>query len=250
MKRIVLCDHGDLTKTSKLCTENNLGVNVDGFCMPDSYEKDANAINETIGAYKNTGIYSIHGPFCDLCFGSSDKLLREVTRERFEHGYKISCALQCKNIILHNGYVPGTSFPQEWIKRGKVFWEDFLRNKDAETNFFIENYLEKEPGIILDLISAVNVNNFKMCLDIGHTNIHSKLHITKWIEKSNENIGFVHLHNNHGENDDHNGLNNGKINMNEVCKTLEQYSPNAVWAIETVELESSIKWLKENGYIR
>jgi sugar phosphate isomerase/epimerase len=249
MKRIVLCDHGDIKKTSKLCKENNLGVNVDGFCMPDSYEKDATAINEIIEAYKDIGIYSIHGPFCDLCFGSSDKLIQKTTAERFEYGYKILCALQCKNIILHNGYVPGTSFPQEWIKRGKIFWEDFLRNKDTETNFFIENYLEEKPEIITDLINTVNVNNLKICLDIGHLNIHSKIEITKWIENANENIGFVHLHNNYGENDDHHGLNNGKINMKEICGALEQYCPNAVWAIETVELESSIEWLRKNGYI-
>ena len=89
-----------------------------------------------------------------------------------------------------------------------------------------------------------------MCLDIGHANIYSKIDVTDWIEKVNKNIGFVHLHNNFGENDDHNGLNNGNINMNEVCEALEQYSPNAIWEIETEEWKESIKWLLENGYIK
>jgi sugar phosphate isomerase/epimerase len=68
---------------------------------------------------------------------------------------------------------------------------------------------------------------------VGIKNNKENIEITDWIKKANEKIGFVHLHNNFGKNDDHNGLNNGNINMNEVCKALEQYSPNAIWEIET-----------------
>jgi sugar phosphate isomerase/epimerase len=249
MKRVLLCDSGNPVKVSKLCGENNLGVNVDGFCMPDSYENNSKLISETVAAYKKTGIYSIHGPFCDLCFGSSDKLIREITGKRFEYAYELSCKLNCKNIVLHNGYVPGTSFPQEWINRGRQFWESFLDNKNTETTFYIENLFEKEPDIIIDLVNAVNKNNLKMCLDIGHANLYSKIKTAEWIEKSNEKIGFVHLHNNFSENDDHNGINNGTINMDEICRALEQYCPNAIWAVETKELEKSIEKKKKKGYV-
>jgi sugar phosphate isomerase/epimerase len=34
-----------------------------------------------------------------------------------------------------------------------------------------------------------------MCLDVGHANVFSNKKITEWIEKMNEKIGFVHLHN-------------------------------------------------------
>jgi len=89
-----------------------------------------------------------------------------------------------------------------------------------------------------------------MCLDIGCVNIYSNMKITEWIEKVNKNIGFVYLYNNDGKMDKHKGLNNGKINMIEICEALEQYCPNAIWQIETTEYEDSIKWLKKNKYIK
>jgi sugar phosphate isomerase/epimerase len=249
MKQIILCDDGNIVEVSKLCRKYHIGVNIDRFYKPDYLENSPNAINEHLECYKNIDICSIHGPFADLNFGSSDVLIREVTAKRFEYAYDISCKLGCKNIILHNGYVPGTSTPSNWIKRGRIFWDDFLNNKNRETIFYIENLLEHDPEIINDVINMTSKNNLKICFDTGHTNVFSKIKITEWIEKMNKNIGFVHLHNNYGERDEHNGLDNGNINMMEICIALEQYSPNAIWAIENLEYKKSIEWLIGNKYI-
>jgi sugar phosphate isomerase/epimerase len=251
MKRIVLRNNVDFKEITKLHQKYNIGVNIENFNNPYYLEDNPNAISETLEKYKNIGIYSIHGPFMDLCFGSIDKLIREVAEKRFEYAYEVSCKLFCKNIVVHNGYNPGTLYcPKDWVERSKIFWENFLLNKNKDTIFYLENTFEKEPEIITDLIDNVNKNNLQMCLDVGHANIYSKIEITDWIKKANKNIGFVHLHNNFGEKDEHNGLNNGSINMSEVCKALEQYSPNAIWEIETEEWKESIEWLLENRYIR
>jgi hypothetical protein len=45
-------------------------------------------------------------------------------------------------------------------------------------------------------------------------------------------------------------LNNGKIDMAEICSALEQYCPNAIWGIMTSEYENSIEWLIENKFIK
>jgi len=251
MKRIVLRNNVDFKEISVLHQKYNIGVNIENFNNPYYLEDNPNAINEILEVYKDIGIYSLHAPFMDLCFGSIDKLIREITEKRFEYAYEISCNLLCKNIIVHNGYNPKTLYcPKGWVERGKIFWENFLLNKNKDTIFYLENTFENEPEIIIDLIDNINKNNLQMCLDVGHANIYSNIEITSWIKKANKNIGFVHLHNNFGEKDDHNGLNNGNINMNEVCMALEQYSPNAIWEIETEEWKESIEWFLKNEYIR
>jgi sugar phosphate isomerase/epimerase len=216
-----------------------------------------NIICDYLEIYKNIEIYSMHGPFVDLSFGSIDNLIMEATEKRFEYTYQVSCKLKINNIVLHNGYIPdtkapswGTTYPPNWIKRSKLFWDNFLQNKELEKMFYIENFMEYNPDIILELLTKVNRKNFKMCFDVGHANIFSKIGIIKWIEIVNENIGFVHLHNNNGETDEHAGINNGKINMLEICNSLEEYSPNAIWAIETKECEESIEWLIRNKFIK
>lgn len=46
--------------------------------------------------------------------------LSECHKNRFEYLYEISRKLGCKNIVLHHGYVPGTSYPQNWVKEVKL----------------------------------------------------------------------------------------------------------------------------------
>ena len=249
MKRIVLCDAGDYKKVTELCIKYSLGVNID-VSTPEYYLMyNPNEINEIIEGYRNVEIFSVNGSFEDLNFWSADELIREVTTKRYEYAYEISCKLKCRNIVLPNGCGPSAIYhPSLYV--GTMVWKDFLKNKDKESIFYIKNVLDHSPVILNELINIVDKDNLKMCFDIGYANTHSKIKITEWIEKVNKNIGFVKLYNNNGEANEHNGLNNGKINMIEICTALEQYCPNAIWEIETAEYEDSINWLNENKYIK
>ena len=250
MKKIILCDTGNFKKVSELCKKYNLGVNIN-INTPECYLKfNPNEINEIIEGYKNVTIGSIYGSFKDLNFTSNDELIRKVTAKRYEYIYKISFKFNCKNIILPYSYDPRYISPS--LKVGAGFWTEYLKNKDKETIFYIENIMDPTPGFINCLIDLININkeNLKMCFDIGHAIKFSKLEITEWIKQVNKNIGIVNLYNISEEGGKPNALNNGIINMDEICTALEQYCPNAIWKINTVEYEKSIKWLRENKYIK
>jgi hypothetical protein len=107
----ILCDNDNISNVSKLCIKYNLSVNVDSFYRTDLWENIQNTICDCLETYKNIEIYSMHGPFVDLCFGSSDNLIREATEKRFEYTYQVSCKLKINNIVLHNGYIPGIGVP-------------------------------------------------------------------------------------------------------------------------------------------
>jgi sugar phosphate isomerase/epimerase len=241
MKKIVIPDTGDLKKTIELCLKYNLGVEID-IERPEYYSmNNPNEINEIMDGYKNVEISSIYGCFEDLNFWSADNLIRDVTTKRFKYAYEISRKFGCKSIVFNNSYTP---YFTPSLAVGIGFWTNFLKNKNKKTVFYIKNIIDHNPVILNDLVNGVNQilnrDNLKMCLDIGFANIYPKIKLTEWIEKVNQNIGFVYLSNNDGETNERNGLNNGKINMAEICSAMERYCPNAIWGIMTAEYESSI----------
>ena len=75
--------------------------------------------------------------------------------------------------------------------------------------------------------------------------------VVDWIKQLNKKIGFVHLHNNYGERDEHLGFVKGTIDFFEICSALEEYAPSAIWGIETnvSDMDESIKWLIQNHYL-
>lgn len=87
-------------------------------------------------------------------------------------------------------------------------------------------------------------------LDVGHVNANSSKPLCDWIKGLNHKIGYVHLHNNDGIHDNHYGLGKGQIDMLAVLEALKIYAPDASWSIETADLEQSVEWLDQKGFLR
>ena len=252
MKKLVLCDNGEYQKVAPLCEEYHLGVEVQAFYDPEFLVSNPEALEIQKHQYGDTKIQSMHGPFADLCFGSFDRLIREATKSRFEYAYAIAEKLECEDIVLHHGYVPGTSHYQNWIKRGKAFWTEFLLDKGDNITFHLENMLELDPELISDIVSAIDDPRLNICLDVGHAFCNSKTDVLKWIVRLNKQIGYVHLHNNLGSKDEHLGFEKGAMLFDEICHALDQFSPDSIWAIETntEDIEPSIQWLQMNCFLK
>lgn len=195
---------------------------------------------------------SIHAPFWDLNIGTKMKLIRQETMNMFNNAYDKAKELGCTEIIVHNGYIPGTYLEEGWLKRAKEFWQEFFENKDNTITMCIENQFEKNSEIMTKEIDLVNDERLKICLDIGHANANSNMKVEEWIKTLGTKIGYVHLHNNHGKqnkkginDDEHLGLDNGTIDMKQIFEILEKYTSNAIWAIETHTkyIEESLRYL-------
>lgn len=252
MKEITLCDDTNLLDVVVLCQEYSLGIEVQSFYDTEYLEKEIDGLQKHIDAIKNIKSRSVHGPFADLCLGSFDKMIRDVTRNRFEYAYDVAEKLEAKNIVLHHGYVPKTSYPPNWIKRSIVFFNDFFVDKSNDIKIHLENVLEFNSDILFGLIEGLQGKSIDVCLDIGHAHCNSKILVVEWIKRLNDNIGYVHMHDNNGLEDEHLGLGMGNIPLDEVCEALEQYSPQAIWAIESKVdyMQKSIDWMIMRGYIK
>jgi len=247
IKSIVLCDDTAPGRVLELCQEHHLGIEIQGF-----YDTNLSCERrkELIAAYKAVLPDRIekhfHAPFWDLCLGSKTRKIVEITRECYDEAYRTAEALGCQTMTVHQGFVPGTSFPQGWAKRAIEFWRSFLAEHPGDLCICMENLLEQDPDSFLRTIDGLQSDRLQVNLDVGHAHCHSLLPVTEWIRQLNSRIRYVHLHQNSGRGDEHLGLVYGNMDLSAVFEALERYAPQATWALECKldHMEESVRELK------
>jgi sugar phosphate isomerase/epimerase len=252
MKDCVICDDGRLELALPTAERYGLGVEVQAFYDPLLTERDPSAISSHHERLSRIRLRASHGCFGDLCPGSFDPMVRGVARHRFDLSYGIARELGATHLVLHHGYVPHTSPPDRWLMRCAAFWKEFLAGMTDDIAIHIENVLEWEPGLLSDLIDAIGMPIVDVNLDVGHVQCNSRTPLEEWIRRLGRRIGYAHLHDNHGTEDEHLSLGKGSIPLNEALTQLEEAAPNAIWAVESdiERVEESIQWLIENGFGR
>lgn len=251
MRFLLLCDASQPSKVAPICRKAGLGVEMQSFSNPEYPVRQPDSVELHSAAYHGVHPRSLHGPFGDLSPGSCNPLIRQVTRERFEFAYDYAVRLGAQHVVLHHGYVPHTNTYGGWLRRCVQFWEDFLEDKDPNLAFYLENLLEQEPKLLGEVVGTVDCPNLRVCLDVGHAFCHGKTPVERWIEELGELIGYVHFHDNQGDQDAHLSLGEGRLPLDQICHSLEKNAPGAVWALEVgpENLEDSLFWLESHGYL-
>ena len=159
---------------------------------------------------------TLHGPFIDLSAGSTDPAVKAVTRNRFEQLLKLVPVFRPRAVVCHAGYdwKRYGYFREEWIESSLDTWS-WLAGSLVEhgSRLMLENVYENEPQeirIILERLKGLNVG---FCLDAGHLFAFGKSELKPWLEELGSYIGQLHLHDNHGSDDAHLPLGQGKIDF-------------------------------------
>lgn len=247
---IYLCDGSQIANVLLLCEENGFGIEMQAFHHPAAINDEATLASH-LKAIANIEQRSIHAPFGDLCPGSFDPMVREVARIRFDRALTVAESLGAHRIVLHHGYVTGTSGYAGWIRRSTGFWRAFVQSRASNVHLHLENMLERGPSLMVDVIDSIDSERVDVALDIGHAHCHSDVPVTEWVRALGHRIGYVHLHDNWGREDEHLGLGEGSIPLAEACAALIEAAPGAIWAIEAEGpgVEASIEWIREAGYL-
>ena len=263
MKEIRLCDDAEFERVQSLCEDNNLGIEIQGFYNPNLIGTEES--DKLLNKYKNAlvnfkGGKSLHAPFWDLNLGSKNPDVKNATMKAFNYAYKVAKELGCTEIVVHNGFIPNTSFYEGWVKNATAFWQEFFSDKDDSIRMMVENQCEEDCEVLKMEIDSVNDPRLKVCLDIGHAHANSNMPVEEWIKSLGNRIGYLHLHNNHGKvagrpsykNDEHLGLDMGTMDTKKVLLLLEEYCPDAIWNIECHldNIEQSVELLKKLNYVQ
>lgn len=234
----------------ELAEKYGLGLEIADFCvganLDDEFEPYGRAGQEKM---KLGHPITFHFPFAELSPCAIDPKIREVVL--FRHRQALHFALEngAKRFIIHGGYIPLVYYPQWFVARSVEYWKSFLASEPGGYTIYLENVMEEDYNYMLDVARGVDDPRFRLCLDIGHCNCVSKQLPEEWVENLAPWIGHVHIHNNDGVFDYHRPLGEGSANMEKLIDMLCALSPECSFAIECMEAESSVLWLKDRGYL-
>ena len=228
----------------ELALQNGINLEFSGLVERTHYPDD---YLQTVRESKYLSLYnSAHGPFFDLIPPSSDSEVSELAKNKFIRAIDACNNLGIKNLILHNGWIPSFYSNSKWIDNSLKFWNSILDYSKESLVIHLENVMETEPLLIKEIITGINSSFFKACLDVGHVNVFSNIKITQWIQELNSSINHVHLHNNYGIEDNHNGLTAGNINIENIYKEIRNTCGNITINLEVrSDIEKSVEMVKE-----
>lgn len=189
-----------------------------------------------------------HGPFTELTPAAIDERAILLMEDRYRETIEICDEFGVKDLVLHDGYIP-LIYQRNWhVKKSVEFWKKFMDDLPSDFNIYLENVFDDDPEILSDVVDGVNDERLKICLDIGHANCMTRegLDVTAWIDCLVGRIGHFHFHNNYGKEDQHNALEEGTLDIEEIIqKVCEKVGNNATITIESREAVKDAEFFKK-----
>jgi len=233
-------------------TKNNYNMEIASFAFGNTLDSHGDSLlKEYKTKLKNfKGTISTHGVFHDLILNSKDNKIRKLAEERIYQSMEIAKALNAKYIVFHGNFNPlinHKGYMPKWVKRNIEFWKTVTDK--YKITIVLENLWEPYPELFKEIIEGVNSPYLRVCLDIGHANIFSKVPVTKWLSVLKDNIVYLHINDNKGKVDDELIPGKGNIDWKNISKALKRnkLEPNMIFEVGSLENTiKSIDYFKKN----
>lgn len=190
----------------------------------------------------------LHGPYNELFPCAIDRKARALAALRYRQAIDLAKQYGSEKVVLHGGYHPMMYYTQWYTEQSVSFWKEFLR-EDPGIEIVLENVLETDPQWLLQIVREVDDPRLRLCLDVGHVNAYSDISVFDWLECWAPYLSHFHIHNNDSGRDQHGGLNEGTIPMEDLLHRCAELCPVATFTLELMNAEPSMLWLREKGVI-
>lgn len=227
-----------------LARERGLGLEIAEFCTAWNMDRDFPQTDALVQR-KLAGISRrvLHGPFNELFPCAIDPKARELAAARFQQAAALTRRYGADKMVLHGGFNPWLYYEPWYVSQSAVFWRDF--SVPEGLTICIENVMETKPELLLSILEQAENPALGLCLDVGHVNAYSALPPMEWIAQCAGWVRHVHIHNNFGDVDSHNGLDQGTIPMEALLDALDRLCPQATITLEVPEAWASLQWLAQ-----
>lgn len=257
MRYLVIGDNEAPERTAALAIRWGVGLECTTFYDTNYLEEHPNGIAEYLQVVDGVCYKTMHGPFTGLNTGVRDRMIRDVTLLRYTQACETARKLGIRDIVIHNNWYDYCAPRNVWrVNTRQLFAELMKRIDGCDVCFHLENTLERDCELMKEVVLETGSPKLDICLDIGHTQgmVHGGMTALEWIEQCGSLIGHVHLHNNHGQRDEHNNLPDGTLPIPEILAALEEKAPNAGWCLECgghpgEDATSSLEYLDRLGYL-
>jgi sugar phosphate isomerase/epimerase len=166
---------------------------------------------------------TLHAPFQDLAPGALDDEVLAASRRRLRQAFRLLSIFRPAAMVCHLGY-EARHYRWDldnWLARcASTFKELTGMAAPYGTMVMLENVYETEKELFVEVISRVQASNLKVCFDVGHLLAFGDGDFEGWLEILWPHIGHLHLHDNHGDYDNHLALGAGKVPVDYVLNFL------------------------------
>jgi sugar phosphate isomerase/epimerase len=207
-----------------------------------------NLLSKILAWKQSTGSQvTIHAPFIDMAPGGVDPLMRQATIMRFAQASVLAGRLQAQAIVVHPGYDEKRYWNDVdgFVARSVEMWTRVMGlTGEFGCSIALENIFEERPETLRRVVEGVGSPRFGICFDAGHFNMFSKVPLAEWLDALGGMIVELHLHNNYGEHDDHNGMVRGTFDFVPLFARLDEMGVDPILVMEPHKEEGIIESLK------
>jgi len=179
-------------------------ISLEGDCL---YTTSIQEFKEIAAALAATGLAcTLHAPFFDLAPGALDEKILAASRAKLELAARLISVFRPVSMVCHLGYEKNKhSYKEEaWFAASLATWRKLLAlAQSGGAIFMLENTYESDPVRHQRMFTALASPMAGFCFDVGHTMAFGKSPWQDWFPAMAPWLGQLHLHDNHGERDEH-----------------------------------------------
>lgn len=255
----VLSDNGHLEYLFRKKLKPEVGLQHGGFKMSPARHKEVSAMIRDQGL-----TCAIHLPFFGVQPGVADPDKWSKSRDTLLRALEIAAWYEPDHFIGHPEYdvqfdsrtaaegrrAPdsGGSPGERWLEQSVRIWSEILALTPAR--LYLENTWDESPQAILSLLELLP-EQAAMCFDLGHwfsVAGGARLgNLPHWLNRLAGRLGHLHLHDNHGREDQHLGIGRGEINFTEFLDLLKSLGLRPTLTLEAHSVDNlnqSLAWLE------
>ncbi len=184
--------------------------------------------------------FQVHAPLSDVNIGSVYEPMRLAALDEVKKTIASAHKLEIGLVTVHPGFIQGIAFldkVQAVERTKKSVREISSYASDRSVKVVIENLpgnMNATCSRASELLEVVEGSGLGICFDMGHANTAGQVdEFLKLVSM----FGNVHLHNNEGQWDQHNRVDDGSADIRKIASVLKRsYKGNII--VESTDLES------------
>ncbi len=187
--------------------------------------------------------FQVHAPLSDVNIGSVHEPMRVAAVGEVKLAIMMCRQLEIPLVTIHPGFVKGLAFldKTKGLERTKESVKEIAAYaKDQSVTVVVENLPANVNATCTqaaELLEAIEGSGLGICFDMGHANTAKQIdEMLRLVDRFKN----VHLHNNDGQWDLHNRVDDGSADLSKVVSVLKRsYKGNII--IESTDLETGVQ---------
>ncbi len=184
--------------------------------------------------------FQVHAPLSDVNIGSVHEPMRIAAVNEIKQAIIMCRQLEIPLVTIHPGFVQGIAFLNKTkaLEKTKESVKEVAAYAiDQSVTVVVENLPANINATCTqadELLEAIEGSGLGICFDMGHANTAGQMdEMLRLVDRFKN----VHLHNNDGQWDQHNRIDDGSADVSKVVSVLKRsYRGNII--IESTDLES------------